>query len=38
MFNDSKGYMPDPPDGNTWNNDTGIKMTVRNVQILTDRP
>ncbi len=38
MFNDSKGYVPDPPDGNTWNNDTGVKMTVRDVRVYTDRP
>ena len=38
MFNDSKGYMPDPPDGNNWNNDTGVKMTVRDIAVYTDRP
>ena len=38
MFNDSKGYVPDPPDGNNWNNDTGVKMTVRDIAVYTDRP
>ena len=28
MYNDSKDYMPDPPDGNAWNNDTGVKMNA----------
>ena len=38
LFNDTGKYVPDPPDGINWNNDTGVKMTVRNVQVLTDRP
>ena len=25
-------------DGNRWNNDTCVRMTVRNVQVFTDRP
>ena len=28
----------DPPDGNRWNNDTGVKMTVRDIAVYTDRP
>ena len=38
MYNDGNGYVSDPDDGNRWNNDTGVKMTVRNVQVFTDRP
>ena len=38
LFNDGKGYVSDPDDGNHWNNDTGVKMTVRNMTVYTDRP
>jgi len=38
LFNDTGKYAPEPSDGIAWNNDTGVKMTVRNVQVLTDRP
>ena len=38
LFNDSRGYVADPDDGNRWNNDTGVKMTVRNITIYTDKP
>ena len=38
LFNDTGKYAPEPSDGISWNNDTGVKMTVRNVQVLTDRP
>ena len=38
MYNDGNGYVSDPDDGNRWNNDTGVKMSVRNVTVYTDRP
>ena len=38
LFNDGNGYVADPPDGNRWNNDTGVKMTVRDIAVYTDRP
>ena len=38
LFNDGNGYVADPPDGNNWNNDTGVKMTVRDMAVYTDRP
>ena len=38
LFNDTGKYAPEPSDGIAWNNDAGVKMTVRNVQVLTDRP
>ena len=38
MYNDSKGYRPDPDDGNKWNNDTGVRMTVRDMAVFSDKP
>ena len=38
MYNDGNGYVSDPDDGNRWNNDTGVKLSVRNVTVYTDRP
>ena len=38
LFNDTGKYQPEQEDGIRWNNDTGVKMTIRNVEILTDRP
>ena len=31
-------YVSDPDDGNRWNNDTDVKMSVRNITVYTDRP
>lgn len=38
LFNDTGKYQPEQEDGINWNNDTGVRMTIRNVEILTDRP
>ena len=38
LFNDGGGYVADPPDGNDWNSETGVKMTVRNMKVFSDRP
>lgn len=38
LFNDGNGYVSDPDDGNAWNNDTGVRLTVRNLALYTDKP
>ncbi|MGI6264942.1 MAG: glycoside hydrolase family 3 C-terminal domain-containing protein [Acutalibacteraceae bacterium] len=38
MYNDTQGYVADPDDGNAWNNNTGVKLSVRNLQVLSDKP
>jgi len=38
LFNDGRGYVPDTPDGNEWNNDTGVRMTLRNMKVFSDKP
>ncbi len=38
MYNDTGAYQAPADEGIVWNNDTGVKMTVRNVQILSDLP
>ncbi len=38
LFNDTGAYQGEPGEGIDWNNDSGVKMTVRGVEVLTDRP
>lgn len=38
LFNDGRGYVADPPDGNDWNSDTGVRMTIRNMKVFSDKP
>lgn len=41
MYNDTGDvgkYKAPEGDTNNWNNDTGVKMTVRNIQVMSDRP
>ena len=38
LFNDTGAYRPEPDDGIAWNNEKGVKLTVRNIVVLSDKP
>lgn len=38
MYNDTHNYATNPDEDINWNKDTGVKMTVRNIVVMSDRP
>lgn len=38
MYNDTESYQAPADEGIVWDNDTGVKMTVRNIQVMSDLP